>query len=120
MSRWYSRPVIFVADVDRASSFYVEKLGFAEAWRHCEQDKTLVAQVDRAGCELILSCQQPGKVGCALVFISLDQADVAPVRRSFDQAGVDVKEGWWGYPLMIVADPDGNELYFPVPATAAY
>ena len=86
MSRWYSRPVIFVADVDRASSFYVEKLGFAEAWRHCEQDKTLVAQVDRAGCELILSCQQPRKVGCALVFISLDQADVVPVRRSFEQA----------------------------------
>jgi catechol 2,3-dioxygenase-like lactoylglutathione lyase family enzyme len=113
MGRWYSRPVIFVADVDLASRFYVEALGFSEAWRHTEEGKTLVAQVDRAGCELLLSCQWPDKNGCGLIFISINPAEVAAVRRSFEQAGVQVKDGWWGYPLMIVQDPDGNELYFP-------
>ena len=33
--------------------------------------------------------------------------------------GVDVKDGQWGYRLMVVADPDGNELYFPYPASPA-
>jgi predicted amidohydrolase len=26
-----------------------------------------------------------------------------------------VKDGQWGYRLMVIADPDGNELYFPYP-----
>ena len=29
--------------------------------------------------------------------------------------GVDVKDGWWGYKLMIIEDPDGNQLYFAYP-----
>jgi catechol 2,3-dioxygenase-like lactoylglutathione lyase family enzyme len=31
--RWYSRPVLFVADVDRALRFYVDMLGFEKRWR---------------------------------------------------------------------------------------
>jgi hypothetical protein len=27
-----------------------------------------------------------------------------------------VQDGRWGNPLMIVADPDGNQLYFPWPS----
>ena len=30
--RWYTRPVFFVADVNRAARFYVEMLGFEEGW----------------------------------------------------------------------------------------
>jgi hypothetical protein len=30
---------------------------------------------------------------------------------------VDVKDGQWGYRLMVIADPDGNELYFPYPTS---
>jgi hypothetical protein len=33
--------------------------------------------------------------------------------------GVDVKDGQWGYRLMVIADPDGNELYFPYPTSLA-
>ena len=29
---------------------------------------------------------------------------------------MNLKEGWWGYKLMIVEDPDGNQLYFPYSA----
>ena len=113
MGRWYSRPVLFVSDVERALSFYVGQLGFTKAWGDNPDGKPFVAQVDRSGCELILSSQWPEKNGTALIFLSLDPADVAAVRAELDQAGVEVKSGWWGYPLMIVEDPDGNELYIP-------
>lgn len=115
MSRWYSRPVLFVSDLDRASRFYVEQLGFSESWRHVDDGQAVVAQVDRAGCELILSSQSPQKAGSALIFISLDPDVLAAARTEFMGRGVDVKDGWWGYKLMIVEDPDGNELYFPYP-----
>ena len=72
MGQWYSRPVLFVRDLDGASRFYVEQLGFSEAWRHSEDDRPLVAQVERSGCELILSCQWPEKAGPGLIFVSLD------------------------------------------------
>jgi catechol 2,3-dioxygenase-like lactoylglutathione lyase family enzyme len=114
MGTWYSRPVLFVSDVERSTRFYVDQLGFEEAWRHSEDGRLLVAQVDRSGCELILSSQWPENVGCGLIFISLDPNDILVVRRSFERQGVVVKDGSWGYRLMIVEDPDGNLLYFPI------
>lgn len=113
MGKWYSRPVLFVRDLKRSLTFYVDQLGFEEAWRHGEGDKLLVAQVDRGGCELILSSQWPENVGSGLIFISLDPDDILVVRHSFERRGVAVQDGWWGYRLMIVSDPDGNQLYFP-------
>lgn len=47
MGLWYSRPVLFVADVQKSVDFYAGKLGFREKWRF-EQE---VAQVDRYECE---------------------------------------------------------------------
>lgn len=72
-----------------------------------------------SGCELILSCQWPEKAGSALIFISLEREEAATVRRSFEIAGVDVQDGWWGYPIIVVRDPDGNELYFPCSESTA-
>ena len=43
--RWYARPVLFVSDIDRSVSFYVDQLGFKERWRHEDAGKPLVAQV---------------------------------------------------------------------------
>jgi len=114
-SKWYTRPVLFVVDVERSVHFYVDKLGFSEAWRHAEDGRTLVAQADRSGCELILSSQWPEKAGSALIFISLDLDELAGARAEFEGRGVAVKDGWWGYRLAIVEDPDGNQLYFPYP-----
>jgi uncharacterized glyoxalase superfamily protein PhnB len=116
---WYTRPVLFVADTDRAVDFYVKQLGFTQTWRYHEADKALVAQVDRKGCELILSSQWPARVGNGLVFISLDIDVLNALRTELEQRGVDVKDGEWGYRLMIVRDLDGNELYFPYPAAHA-
>lgn len=113
MTHWYARPIIPVADVAAALDYYVGTLGFAEDWRHADGGRLLVAQVGRDGCELILSCQWPDKTGKAMMFISLDPDVLDALRSDLESRGVDVKDGWWGYRLMVLHDPDGNELLFP-------
>jgi len=114
MSDWFARPVLFVSDVARSIDFYVNQLGFVLSWRY-DEHKTYVAQVERSTCALILSSQWPDKVGHGLMFISLDVDVLHALRTELEQKGVDVKDGWWGYNLMVIRDPDGNELYFPYP-----
>jgi catechol 2,3-dioxygenase-like lactoylglutathione lyase family enzyme len=118
-NKWYARPVLFVADIDRSVDFYGQQLDFTESWRYEEDGKAYVAQVDRLGCELILSSQWPDKVGNGLMFISLDPGVLNALRVELEGRGVDVKDGQWGYRLMVVTDPDGNQLYFPYPASPA-
>jgi catechol 2,3-dioxygenase-like lactoylglutathione lyase family enzyme len=119
VSEWFARPVLFVADIGRSVDFYVNQLGFTQSWRYEDEGRALVAQVDRQGCALILSSQWPGKVGSALVFISLDVDVLVALRAELEAKGVNVKDGYWGYPLMVVHDLDGNELYFPYPSDSA-
>jgi catechol 2,3-dioxygenase-like lactoylglutathione lyase family enzyme len=118
-NEWFARPVLFVADIGRSVDFYVKQLGFTQPWRYEEEGKAWVAQVDRQGCELILSSQWPNKVGKGLIFISLDVGVLDALRAELEGRGVDVKDGHWGYRLMVIADPDGNELYFPYPTSLA-
>jgi catechol 2,3-dioxygenase-like lactoylglutathione lyase family enzyme len=115
MSGWYGRPVFFVADVARALDFYVGKLGFVEAWRFGEDGKAIVAQADREGFELIFSSQWPDKIGKGMVFLELTREGFAALPGELADAGVSSRAGHWGYPVIIVVDPDGNELYFPDP-----
>ena len=115
MSEWYARPVLFVSDVSRSIGFYSDQLGFSRGWRHEENGRPVVAQVERQGCELILSSQWPRKVGGALIFVSLAHEDLLALRADLEGKGVDIQEGHWGYRILIVKDPDGNELYFPYP-----
>ena len=111
---WYSRPVLFVADIDRSVDFYVKQLGFTQKWRFEGEDgKAGVAQVARPGCELILEAESPDKTGKGLMFISLDAELLNGLRAELEGRGVDVKDGHWGYRLMVIEDPDGNEFYFP-------
>ena len=119
MSKWYARPVLFVSNIERSVDFYVNQMGFKQSWRHQEDGRPLVAQVARQGCELILSSQWPRKVGGGLMFISLDVEDLNVLRAELEVRGVDVRDGRWGYRLMVVPDPDGNELYFPYPDDGA-
>jgi len=47
------------------------------------------------------------------MFISLDGDDVVDaLRAELEGRGVDVKERVWGYRVMVIMDPDGNEFYF--------
>ncbi len=113
MSEWFARPVLHVADVQRSIDFYIEKLGFVESWRFAEDGNLLVAQVDREGCALIFSSQWPEKNGTGRMFISLD--DIDTVRAELETRGAPVRDGRWGYRLMVIEDPDGNALYFNYP-----
>jgi uncharacterized glyoxalase superfamily protein PhnB len=84
-----------------------------------------VAQVDRQGCALILADTWPEKIGKGLMFISLNvepEAQVAALdalRTELEAKGVPVKEGSWGYRLLVVDDPDGNQLFFNYPNETA-
>jgi catechol 2,3-dioxygenase-like lactoylglutathione lyase family enzyme len=113
-NKWYSRPVLFVSDIDRSVDFYVKQFGFTENWRfESAGGKASVAQVARPGIELILTAESPEKMGKGLMFISLDGDDVVDaLRAELEGRGVDVKERVWGYRVMVIMDPDGNEFYF--------
>ena len=120
MTNWFARPVLHVTDVDTSIRFYVDRLGFSSPWRFEEDGKTFVAQVERQDCALILSSQWPEKVGKGLMFISLNvepwsrQAETEALdalRAELEAKGAPVKDGSWGYRLLVVDDPDGNQLY---------
>lgn len=112
---WYSRPVFFVQSVERAIEFYTTLLGFEEGDRYEEDGVALVGQVAREDCALLLNCQQPDKTGHGRMFISLNPEPFGRLKHEFEERGAPVKKGWWGYDLMVVEDPDGNELFFPHP-----
>lgn len=124
MTDWFARPVLHVTDVEASLSFYVDRLGFTSPWRFDENGKVFVAQVERQGCALILSSQWPQKIGKGLMFISLNvepptreaaTAALDALRAELDARGVSVKDGSWGYRLLVVDDPDGNQLFFNYP-----
>jgi len=121
MTDWFARPVLHVTDVEASLRFYVDRLGFTSPWRYDEDGRVYVAQVERPGCALILADQWPEKVGKGLMFISVNdtrEAQVAALdalRAEFEAKGVRVKEGSWGYRLLVVDDPDGNQLFFNYP-----
>jgi catechol 2,3-dioxygenase-like lactoylglutathione lyase family enzyme len=128
MTDWFARPVLNVTDVDASLLFYTGQLGFTSPWRFDEDGRAYVAQVDRQGCALILAHRWPEKIGKGLIFISLNvepatrEAAVAALdalRAELEAKGVPVKEGWWGYRLLVVDDPDGNQLFFNYPNETA-
>jgi catechol 2,3-dioxygenase-like lactoylglutathione lyase family enzyme len=125
---WFARPVLHVTDVAASLRFYIDRLGFTSPWHYDENGKTHVAQVDRQGCALILADTWPEKIGKGLMFISLNiepqsrEAAIAALealRAELEARGVTVKEGSWGYRVLVVDDPDGNQLFFNYPKETA-
>ena len=124
MTDWFARPVLHVRDVEAALIYYMNQLGFTSPWRYDQDGRASVAQVERQGCALILADAWPEKVGKGLMFISLNvepqsrEAAVAALdglRAELEAKGVLVKEGSWGYRILVVDDPDGNQLFFNYP-----
>ncbi len=124
MADWFARPVLHVTDVEASLRFYVNQLGFTNPWRYEEDGSVCVAQVERQGCALILTDHWPEKVGKGLIFISVNEtreaqtAALDALRAELEAKGVPVKEGSWGYRLLVVDDPDGNQLFFNYPPAA--
>ena len=110
--KWYSRPVFFVADVTRALHFYVDLLGFKKAW-HEADGKGTVCQVDRSECEIII-CEDPGRKDKGRLFVSLTPEGIAQLRRELVERSIPSKKAWWGYNVIQIDDPDGNQLLFPL------
>jgi catechol 2,3-dioxygenase-like lactoylglutathione lyase family enzyme len=132
MTDWFARPVLHVTDVEASLRFYVNRLGFTSPWRFGEDGRAHVAQVERQGCALILADTWPEKIGKGLMFISVNveqeprEAAIAAaisaldaLRAELEAKGVPVKEGSWGYRLLVVDDPDGNQLFFNYPSETA-
>ena len=128
MADWFARPILSVKDVGAPLRFYVDQLGFMSPWRHNEDGKADVAQVERQGCALLLADSWPEKIGKGLIFISLNvepatrgaaAAALDALHAEFKAKGVAVKEGWWGYRLLVVDDLDGNRLLFNYPNESA-
>jgi catechol 2,3-dioxygenase-like lactoylglutathione lyase family enzyme len=125
MTEWFARPVLHVSSVNASLRFYVDWLGFSVPWRVEDEDGHIgVAQVDRQGCAIILAEHWPEKAGKGLMFISLNvapetrEAEVAALdalRAEFEARGVPIKDGHWGYRVLVVEDPDGNQLFFNYP-----
>jgi catechol 2,3-dioxygenase-like lactoylglutathione lyase family enzyme len=110
--KWYARPVFFVDDVNRAARFYTDMLGFVKKWHETDGAGT-VCQVDRADCEIIL-CQDATRRDRTRLFIELSVDGVAELRREVVERAVATKETWWGYDVLQIEDPDGNELLIPL------
>jgi catechol 2,3-dioxygenase-like lactoylglutathione lyase family enzyme len=112
---WYARPVLFVSDVQRALEFYIGKLGFKKKW-HTADGKGTVCQVDRGGCEIIL-CEDRARQDKARLFIELNRDGIDELRREISERSVSTEKAWWGYDVIRIVDPDGNELLFPLDET---
>lgn len=125
MTDWFARPILHVKDVDASLDFYVKQLGFTSPWRYDEDGIAQVAQVERQGSAFILANNMaPEKIGKNVIFISLNTepdtpeagtAAVDAVRAELEGRGVAVRDGSWGYRLLVVDDLDGNQLLFNYP-----
>ena len=78
--RWYVRSVFFVADIQRAISFYVDLLGFEKAWHEGDGAGT-VCQVNRSDCEIIL-CEDADRRDKAPLFVELTDGQLDVGHRS--------------------------------------
>lgn len=111
MADWYSRPVFFVRDAAATLGFFVDSLGFEKAWGYEEDGKTLVAQANRGNCEVILATDA-ARAGSGRLFVELEASEVPEFQAQLDRNGVASEQAFWGYPVTLLRDPDGNEMMF--------
>jgi len=86
-------------------------LGFTKSWHSCD-GKGTVCQVNRGDCEIIL-CQDPARRDKGRLFIELTAEGVAELRREIAERSIPYKISQWGYEVIHIEDPDGNDLMVP-------
>ena len=99
--------MFFFEEIQQSIDFYGARLGFSERWKH----RHVAAQVDRDGLELILN-RDGQRAGKGRVFLSLDPGQTHRLQKELESSGAEVSFARWGMNVMVVADPDRNELYF--------
>src|SRR4026207_1069865 len=103
--RWYTRPVFFVADVNRAARLHGEMLGFEKSW-HAGDGAGKICQVNHGECEIIL-CEDATRRDKGRLFIELTSKALADVRREFVDRSVPSKAMWCSCWRFWAGDPDG-------------
>jgi predicted enzyme related to lactoylglutathione lyase len=101
-----------VSDMDRAKSFYSEKVGFVADHDHTVSDEIRFVQLTPPGsaCSIALTTgaheMEPGSVeGLQIVVPDADAARAELLERGFEAS--DVQEFPWGR-FVFFSDPDGN------------
>ena len=86
--KWYARPVLFVSTLKSLSA------------------STSTSWVSRTG------RQDKGRL-----FVELTRDGIDELRREILERSVPTEKAWWGCDGIQIADPDGNELLFPLDET---
>lgn len=115
VQKWYARPVFFVSDLQAALGFYITTLAFRKKW-HSDDGQGTVCQVDRGECEIIL-CEDPKRRDKSRLFVELTRDGIDELRREISERAVPAQKTRWGYDVIRIEDPDGNELLFPLDET---
>lgn len=115
VQKWYARPVLFVTDLEATLRFYVDALGFTTRWRTGEGTGR-VCQVERGECEIIL-CEDADRHDRGRLFVELTRDGIDELRREIVERSIPTQKAWWGYDVIRIVDPSGNELLFPLDGT---
>jgi hypothetical protein len=111
MDNFYARAVFFVADAERAMTYYVERFGFTLDWDSHDG----VFQVSLFGFELIVNQSWPDRgprPGNGRVFIGLEPSQDAPFQQHVEKHGIKTEHVQWGRSTTVIRDLDNNELFF--------
>jgi catechol 2,3-dioxygenase-like lactoylglutathione lyase family enzyme len=107
--------VVPVTDVDRAKSFYTDKVGFNLDHDRRVSDELRVVQLTPPGsaCSIVIGAQIPGSVPGAVKGLQLVVPDIETARAQLVERGVDVSEiqrfdDRDGGAFVYFGDPDGN------------
>jgi catechol 2,3-dioxygenase-like lactoylglutathione lyase family enzyme len=120
-------PQLFVADIMRSCSFFVEKLGFSIVFTYGEPP--YYAQVKRDGARLNLRCVDRPLIDPALrdreellsaTLVVASAEEIRQLFREFEERDVSFVQTLtkkpWGARDFIIRDLDGNLLLFAGPA----
>ena len=109
-------PIVKVSDIERAVSFYCDRLGFEQvSLFQRAQDHPGYLSLQKDGCSLHVS-SFPGD-GSAKSCVYVDVEDIEKLRadllqRGWNSGDVEIMNQDWGNREIYVADNDGNVLRF--------
>jgi hypothetical protein len=58
-------------------------------------------------------CEDAARRDKGRLFVERTRDGVDELRREITEGSVPTEKAWWGYDVIRIADPDGNELLFP-------
>ena len=62
----------------------------------------------------IILCEDAMRRDKARLFVELTPEGLADLRHEIVERSIPSKKSWWGYDVIQIDDPDGNELLFPL------